>query len=431
MTNISDYFKASQISLAAYGIDLQEGMYGEAYPGYLQKLVSAGFSEIQARLFVNTYTVLSQTNDENGFSATLFLNNITGEKTLAIRGSDDLFDGLTDVVSVAMLGTTTLQQQYQSLKNYYQQLLAQGKIGAGEGITVAGHSLGGFLAQSFAIDYAERVTHTYTYNAPGIGGVVAQVLSALGVVETDITVSSITNIIAQAGPSVTAGLGTMLGEIQQIFIEKQFNPLDNHRMGLLVDALAVYNLLSGLAPAASLDQINALLQKTSATAATTLENLIASLSQTILGADKPQITTDDRESLYSAIKTLTDNPAYQSLTGQLTLSTSLPTVAEARADFGAFLSLIYLTPFTLKAGTLEAQNLLKNAHASLGYQWDADNALTAEQRANGEASYSDFYLADRAAMLSWQNKLNAEDFVDSGFGYLTTGANEDYWEIAS
>ena len=113
---------------------------------------------------------------------------------------------------------------------------------------------------------------------------------------------------------------------------------------------------------------------------------------------------------------------------QLTLSTSLPTVTEARADFGAFLSLIYLTPFTLKAGTLEAQNLLKNTHASLGYQWDADNALTAEQRANGEASYSDFYLTDRAAMLSWQNKLNAEDFSDAGLGYVTTAANDDYWE---
>ncbi len=42
----------------------------------------------------------------------------------------------------------------------------------------------------------------------------------------------------------------------------------------------------------------------------------------------------------------------------------------------------------------------------------------------------DLELADRAAMLYWQNKLNAEDFTDSGFGYLTSphAANEDYWE---
>jgi Ca2+-binding RTX toxin-like protein len=47
---------------------------------------------------------------------------------------------------------------------------------------------------------------------------------------------------------------------------------------------------------------------------------------------------------------------------------------------------------------------------ALRYDWDADSTLTPAQRADGQAIYSDIYLADRAAMLSWIIKRNAEDF---------------------
>jgi hypothetical protein len=36
---------------------------------------------------------------------------------------------------------------------------------------ITGHSLGGFLAQAFTVDHATDVIHTYTYNAPGTGGI--------------------------------------------------------------------------------------------------------------------------------------------------------------------------------------------------------------------------------------------------------------------
>ena len=38
-------------------------------------------------------------------------------------------------------------------------------------------------------------------------------------------------------------------------------------------------------------------------------------------------------------------------------------------------------------------------------QWQADRSLTPEQHAAGLADYSDEYLADRAAFLTWKNKM--------------------------
>lgn len=173
MATINQYFDFAQLAQASYSSLLP----GVPNVFALKTSDGAGFSQQQADTFALGYTVLSQSvPNANGFSATLFKNNATGEKILAIRGTNDLFDGLTDVVDIALLGTTALQPQYASLKAYYQQLLTEGKLGAAETFSVTGHSLGGFLAQSFAVDYAGNVAQTYTYNAPGIGGVVADVL---------------------------------------------------------------------------------------------------------------------------------------------------------------------------------------------------------------------------------------------------------------
>lgn len=78
---ISNYFTQAELSLAAYAT-LNIGAPNKTL------LERAGMSTTQAADFAATYTVLAQsTPTTNGFSATLFLNNQTGEKTLAIRGT--------------------------------------------------------------------------------------------------------------------------------------------------------------------------------------------------------------------------------------------------------------------------------------------------------------------------------------------------------
>lgn len=63
----------------------------------------------------------NQYSDATGLSATVFKNNNTGETFLAIRGTNDLADILTNLVNIALFGSTTLHPQYISLKNKVQE----------------------------------------------------------------------------------------------------------------------------------------------------------------------------------------------------------------------------------------------------------------------------------------------------------------------
>ena len=83
-------------------------------------------------------------------------------------------------------------------------------------------------------------------------------------------------------------------------------------------------------------------------------------------------------------------------------------------------------PFSIKPTDAGAMNTLYNLHATIADQWNADRNLTPEQIANGEANFSDQYLADRAAMLGWVLKSNLED--TSG---RADGLNAIYVDIAS
>ena len=106
--------------------------------------------------------------ESNGCSATVFENVLTHERVLAIRGTNDVHDIATDVISVAALGSTRSQGQYQSLRTKVQEWVASGVLPARFAVT--GHSLGGFLATGLALEFPQYVDHAYLYNSPGLGG---------------------------------------------------------------------------------------------------------------------------------------------------------------------------------------------------------------------------------------------------------------------
>lgn len=64
MAIITNYFEQAQLSLAAYALDLQTGMFGggEGSP-YHTRLVAAGMSSAQATEFANDYAVVDQYTD--------------------------------------------------------------------------------------------------------------------------------------------------------------------------------------------------------------------------------------------------------------------------------------------------------------------------------------------------------------------------------
>jgi len=73
MTTLSQNFEQAQLSLAAYALNLQRGMFEYDDTNYLNSLERAGMSRFQAAEFAKTYSVLDQyTDPATGFSATVF-----------------------------------------------------------------------------------------------------------------------------------------------------------------------------------------------------------------------------------------------------------------------------------------------------------------------------------------------------------------------
>lgn len=186
---------------------------------YITELKAAGFTDSLAAQFAATYSIVSVSPPNlNGFSAVLFQKNDgSNERFLSIRGTNDPFDAFTDFVDIGLLGSTDIQAQYASLEAFYTQVKDELKLTPAHTLTVMGHSLGGFLAQTFTVDHADVVS-TYTYNAPGIGGSVLQVLELLGVTPATLNFPNITNVVGQ-GLSLISGFGTYLGTVERAFIE--------------------------------------------------------------------------------------------------------------------------------------------------------------------------------------------------------------------
>ncbi|MFI3158147.1 MAG: calcium-binding protein, partial [Methylococcaceae bacterium] len=332
-------------------------------------------------------------------------------------------------------------------------------IVAGKLVDITGHSLGGHLADAFTRLFpglAEALTINGagypTGVLPGLGLLADQnivnLFQQLGG-QSSFDASVIHNIYGDKMPQfVTMDLALGLkqqGSHDALFIEQSpfYGNLLGHAAGPMTDSLAVANLFilldAGLAdktPAEALAQLNALFEIASNQTDQSLEKLVEALSGFILGT-RPTITVDDRESLYSAIKDLMgdhSNPntetTFDKLIGNITL-TAPPTSADAaRADFGAFLSLVYLTPFALKANDITAAVLLETlnlTNTELALKWEQDKTLTPEQLAGGEGNYSDMWLADRAHMLAQMIQRNTDDSVMVVDG----GINETYQDLAT
>ncbi len=381
----------------------------------------------QASAFDATWAVLEQSApDPNGFSAVLFQRKnadgqATGEKVLAIAGTDpgSLGDLIADFINVGLLGTVGNMAQYRSLETFHAHLVSTGLIGTGEQVVLTGHSLGGFLAQALTAQHLESVSAAYTYNAPGFG-VLDELPRFLGLVDTR-AASKITNIHATDGPSFAAGYGTLLGEAVSVRIEADsVNPLSNHLVGRLADALAVQDLLARLDPTLTISAANAMIQAASDRNGNSLESLLDGVRRLLMGPLITPTPDDDRNALYANLLTLTaqdahgayTHPAVATLASRLRIDLGgAGLAATARNDFSALVSLISLSPLVLSAadaaGRSALDSVLQGAWGDAWGEWQADRDAVAAGRV--AENHSDAWLADRALLLE-----AAVDFNTSG-----------------
>lgn len=130
--------------------------------------------------FVNRFKLLHHTSlesffSQSGFSATLFYDTKATSKDaeyiFVIRGSNDANDIITDLKDI-FASKSNPKEQYFDMLLFYQDCIKQGYITETTPLIVVGHSLGGALAQLFALSFATAesaniIKGVYTYNAPG------------------------------------------------------------------------------------------------------------------------------------------------------------------------------------------------------------------------------------------------------------------------
>ena len=355
MPNINSYLQYSELAFAAYADILVPGASNIA--AYIRSKMAIA----QAQDFDESWQVLAQQDLTDGFSAVLFermddSGMPTGEKVLAIRGSDTSLwpiDYLVDVINIATLGTSVGMPQYNSLESFYQSMIVQGKLTATEQITVTGHSLGGFLAQAFTAKHDPVVSAAYTYNSPGFSvapglltNIGTELLELFGITDATIPNSKIFNIRAADGLSGTASLGQMIGYVQPAFIESG-DAIHNHSIVTLTDSLALYDLFAKLDQSLNMNQLDALFRTASNQIDNTLEKGLQSLVKLFQNQD---LTLSKRDAYYSALINLRDSVLFNQSAGLVTvllpqfLSTST-FVDRAKTDIAFRYALQELNPF--------------------------------------------------------------------------------------
>jgi Ca2+-binding RTX toxin-like protein len=268
MSTIKEYLDYAELAQASYGLKLKEGMFGKDNADYVDELSrkdSSGkinFSQVQAENFSNRYEVLATSTqygigDASSFDAILFLDQDTGKKILAIRGSQEV----TDYVVDAGLGISGLVYgQNVSLNNFYDALVSDNKLSLTDKVDVTGHSLGGYLAQLFTASHSYAVDNAYTYNAPGIGGLNQEIQELFGLKNQSDYNDKITNLYAENGSEFVAGLGVMLGDIIPLTIDPDAISANNHRIGKLTESLHLYDMLSSITQVQDVELLTSILE---------------------------------------------------------------------------------------------------------------------------------------------------------------------------
>ena len=136
--------------------------------------LNGDFTPTQLQHFFEHYDLLEHCpNTDSGFSATLFKDTKADSKDseyiLSIRGTEFKLEQIQDLLNDYYIGTDNSDmnrviEQYFDMLLFYEEtlkpLLQEKGIAR---INVVGHSLGGYLAQLFALSYPHSINEVYTY----------------------------------------------------------------------------------------------------------------------------------------------------------------------------------------------------------------------------------------------------------------------------
>ena len=141
---------------------------------------------LRTKAFVNRYELVHHIKNTSitGFSSTVFYDSKFNNYIIGFRGTELGFKdlvftdgmiaflgaGLNQIASMAILKS----DMYDAIKEHKAN---SNDTSESSNLVLAGHSLGGHLAQSFAFLYTKDVKELYTFNAPGFGGIYASLIT--------------------------------------------------------------------------------------------------------------------------------------------------------------------------------------------------------------------------------------------------------------
>ena len=134
------------------------------------------FGDIQTKEFLKRYYLLDYYPKDNskGLHACLFQDRESKEYTLAIRGSFDVKDYVEADFWNLLVKSSISKNYFEKMILFYESCAKKyPEITKPKSLNVVGHSLGGCLAQLFALSFATEshqdsiIKEVYTFNAPG------------------------------------------------------------------------------------------------------------------------------------------------------------------------------------------------------------------------------------------------------------------------
>jgi len=302
-------------------------------------------------------------------------------------------------------------------------------------VQVDGHSMGGHMASAFARIFGAangqpgsvNIQAISTFNSAGFNGSNAeslfqeiQALLGTGFNSFAEVIALQGNYFAANGVNVTtndwwfAQMGNRRGLYQE-----ETTGMGNHNMYRLTDLLAVGAALEKLDSTFTMDKLNELSKAGSSDPKASLESVLDSLRLALDGPGIERLPISDaadsdpsRMIFHAKLADLQASTAYMTLAGsaalRLTAAETADSLAQkAKSDFGWFLAVKELLPIAIEGGG----SPLIGANPDLYSKWSADRVKRIDS--SGDLEFTDTYLTDRAAMLSWTMKLNTEDRVTS------------------
>ena len=291
-----------------------------------------------------------------------------------------------------------------------------GELAGVSHVEVNGHSLGGHLASAFARIFGNQlgIDHVTTFNSAGFiitsEPVFQNIALILDTGATQFHNNAQTNFYAEHGIDVTTNnwYFSQIGQRVPLFNEEGTG-IPNHLMYKLTDALALADVMSTLDGNLNLPVITALLDAGSAQPASSLENILDELRKILLNqTNKTQIgdtgdSADSRKDYHIKLDGLRTFANVHTNGYRID-----PLFSKSRDD------LTSLAKGT-DANALAVRYALKelNPFAVFGVDYSAFNTagqLDLYDPATNAGEMTKEYLADRAAFLTWKNKLATEDF---------------------